>query len=276
MATLIVMYTLRRSGGLLLGPINRWLYASFAPKEHAFLIARREANKRGFTPESGRLIQLVTDGDNDLDCYAKRYFPEAIHTIDVMHVVEKLWTAGECIYEEGSKALNKWVERQKKRLYGGAAAQIVAELKRQLDSTPKTGPGNKGKRERLTDVIRYVEKRLDRMNYHELLAQDLEIGSGAVEGAVKNVIGKRCDHGGMRWIKERVEALIQLRCIEMNGQWDAFFAAVHDQMKADAAATGRRPRLQSESPAPLPAVLMPPAIGAQTHRTEAPALAEAA
>jgi len=276
MATLIVMYTLRRSGQYLLGPINRWIYVSFAPKEHAFQIARREANKRGFAPESGRLIQLVTDGDNDLDCYAKRYFPEAIHTIDVMHVIEKLWTAGECIHEEGSKALKKWVERQKKRLYGGAAAQIVAELKRQLNATPKTGPGNKGKRERLTDVIRYVEKRLDRMNYHELLAQDLEIGSGAVEGAVKNVIGKRCDHGGMRWIKERVEALIQLRCIEVNGQWDAFIAAVHDQLKADATATGRRPRLQSESPAPLPAVLGPPAVGGQTDRAVVPELAEAA
>ena len=119
-----------------------------------------------------------------------------------------------------------------------------------------------------------VSKSYDTVRAVETL--DLEIGSGAVEGAVKNVIGKRCDHGGMRWIKERVEALIQLRCIEINGQWDAFIAAVHDQMKADAAATGRRPRLQSESPAPLPAVLMPPAIAEQTDRTEAPALAEAA
>lgn len=276
MATLIVMYTLRRSGQYLLGPINRWIYASFAPKEHAFQIALREANKRGFTPESGRLIQLVTDGDNDLDCYAKRYFPKAIHTIDVMHVIEKLWTAGECIYEEGSRALKRWVERQKKRLYGGAAAKIVAELKCQLERTPRTGPGNKGKRERLTDVIRYIDKRLDRMNYHDLLAQDLEIGSGAVEGAIKNVIGKRCDHGGMRWIKERVEALIQLRCIEVNGQWDAFVAAVHDEMKADAIATGRRPRLQSQSPGPLPAVLDPTAAGGRTESTDQPALAEAA
>ena len=72
MATLIVMYTLRRSGPHLLGPINRWVYASFAPKEHAFQIARREANKRGFAPESARRIQIVTDGDLDLDCYAKR------------------------------------------------------------------------------------------------------------------------------------------------------------------------------------------------------------
>lgn len=267
MATLVVMYTLRRSGPLLLGPINRRIYASFAPKEHAFQIARREANKRGFGPGSGRLIQIVTDGDNDLDCYAKRYFPEATHTIDVMHVIEKLWTAGECIHAEGSHALAKWVTRQKKRLYAGRAAKIVRELERQLRRTPQTGPGNKGKRERLTDVIRYIGKRVARLNYHELLAQDLEIGSGPVEGAVKNVIGKRCDHGGMRWIKERAEALLQLRCIEINGQWDAFVAWAHERVRALATESGIRVRLQARVPAPLP-VVQPVA--------DAPALAEAA
>lgn len=256
MATLIVMYTLRRSGPHLLGPINRWVYASFGPKEHAFQVARREANKRGFAavPGQRRLIQLVTDGDLDLDCYATRYFPEAIHTIDVMHVIEKLWVAGECIHPEGSNELKKWVKRQKKRLYGGAAHQIVAELGRTLDTTARTGPGNKGKRERLARVAGYIEKRIDRMNYNELLALDLEIGSGPVEGTVKNVIGKRCDHGGMRWIKERVEALVQLRCIEINGHWDAFVASVHDQLKAEASATGIRKRLQTQSAAPLPEV----------------------
>jgi hypothetical protein len=276
MATLVVMYTLRRSGPHLLGPINRWLYASFAPKEHAFQIARREADKRGFARESGRLIQLVTDGDIDLDCYARRYFSEAIHTIDVMHVIEKLWTAGECIHPEGSRELKRWVDRQKKRLYGGRVPQIVAELQCQLDHTPRTGPGNKGKRERLTNVLGYIEKRLARMNYQQLLARDLEIGSGAVEGAVKYVIGKRCDHGGMRWIKERVEALVQLRCIEINGHWDGFVATVHDRLQAEASATGLRFRLQTQSAAPLPVVALTPAAGARTDATNPPCQAKAA
>ena len=252
MATLVVMYTLRRSGPDLLGPINRWIYASFAPKEHAFQIARREANKRGFDPESGRLVQLVTDGDLDLDRYAKRYFPQAIHTIDVMHVVEKLWIAGECIHPEGSRELKRWMNRQKKRLYGGAAAQIVVELQRTLQTTPRTGPGNKGKRERLTNVIRYIDKRLDRMNYKQLLARDLEIGSGAVEGAVKNVIGKRCDHGGMRWIKERVEALLQLRCIEINGDWDSFLSFVQNKLGAKTMQELERQTLLTTEQSPLP------------------------
>lgn len=259
MGTLVVMYTLRRSGSLLLGPINRRVYASFAPKEHAFQIARREADKRGFAQGSGRLIQLVTDGDLDLDCYAKRYFADATHTIDAMHVIEKLWKAGECIHPEGSPELKRWVARQKKRLFGGKVSEIVDELRRQVEKTPRTGPGNKGKRERLTNVAGYLEKRLAQLNYEELLKQDLEIGSGAVEGAVKNVMGKRCDHGGMRWIKERVEALLQLRCIEVNGDWDAFVATVHDRLKHEGTTTGRRARLQSESPAPLPIVIKPPA-----------------
>jgi hypothetical protein len=254
MATLVVMYTLRRSGPLLLGPINRWIYASFAPKEHAFQIALREAHKRGFTKESGRLIQLVTDGDPDLDCYARRYFPDAIHTIDIMHVIEKLWSAGAAIHKEGSKKLRRWVELQKKRLYGGKVALIVEELRHQLDRTPRTGPGNKSKRERLEKTLGYIEKRQAQMNYKELRAQDLEIGSGMVEGAVKYVLGTRCDHGGMRWINERAEALVQLRCIEINGQWDSFIMSVHNELMAEGGATGRRQRLQTQSPAPLPVV----------------------
>ena len=62
----------------------------------------------------------------------------------------------------------------------------------------------------------------------------------------------------MRWIKERLEALVQLRCIELNGQWDAFIAAVHDRLKAEATQSGRRSRLQSKSPAPLPEVVKLP------------------
>jgi hypothetical protein len=60
MATMVVMFTLRRGeDGERHGPINAWRYASFAPKRHAFAVAQREANKRGFGPESGKLVQLL-------------------------------------------------------------------------------------------------------------------------------------------------------------------------------------------------------------------------
>jgi hypothetical protein len=252
MSTLVVMYTLKRQGKYLLGPINRWMYASFAVKKHAFAIAKREALRRGFGPGSGKLIQLVTDGDPDLTRYGKEYFPDAMHTLDIMHALEKLWSAGECIHREGSKELRKWFDKQRDRLHDGKIRKVLAELRRHLEAIPKTGPGNKGKRERLSNAVHYLEKRIEQMNYDELIAKDLEISSGPVEGAIKYVVGRRCDHGGMRWQKERAEAILQLRCIELNGHWDAFISHIHDQIQQEGHTTGTRVRIQTTDAAPLP------------------------
>lgn len=252
MATMVVMYTLRRSGAQLLGPLNKRVYASFAPKRHVFEIARREADKRGFRTGSGRTVQIVTDGDENLADYAKEFFPDAIHTIDVMHVIEYLWIAGEALHREGSSELSAWVDEQKDRLYRGKIEDILSQLQTRLARIPVTGPGNKGRRTRLQTVIGYLKKREANMNYGELTRLDLELGSGAVEGAIKNIIGARFDHGGMRWIKERAEALLQLRCIEVNGDWDAFVDSVHADMKQAANATFSPLRLQQLTPEPLP------------------------
>lgn len=142
MGTMLVMFTLRKQprGSLLLGPINKTYYASFAQKRHAVEVARREATKRGFPPGTKRVIQVVTDGDNDLARYIVELFPTAMHTIDVIHVVEKLWDAGSSVHREGTPACRAWVETQKDALYAGNAAEIVAELDRQLARISKTGP----------------------------------------------------------------------------------------------------------------------------------------
>jgi hypothetical protein len=254
MATVVVMYTLRSEGTLLLGPINKWSYASFAPKKHAFEVARREANKRGFTADSGQIVQLVTDGDNDLETYAKQIFPEATyHTLDVAHVVERLWEAGGCFHREGSKALRKWIEEQKKLLFAGGIAEVLVNL-RKLNKALGRGKKKAKRRERLAEIIKYLKKRQAMMCYGELMDEDFEVGSGAVEGAVKHIIGKRCDQGGMRWIRERAESVIQLRCIELNGDWDRFIEFVHDSQRQRGIEHGLRVRIQRNEPAPLPEV----------------------
>jgi len=250
MATIVVMYTLRRSAdGTLEGPLNKKVYASYAPKRHVVAIARREADKRGFTRQSGKRIQVVTDGDNDLERYVDEFFPEAEHTIDVYHVVEYLWEAGECLYPEGSAELKEWVERQKAALYDGRVAEVIAELEHRLK---QLDPSRVSQRDRLAKIKEYLTKRQTKMDYKRLREQDLEISSGAVEGAVNYVIAKRFDSGGMRWIKERAEALLQLRCIEVNNDWEAFITFVHDQTRTQAQQEHRNLSLKCTQPAPLP------------------------
>ncbi len=230
LVTTVVMYTLQREGDLLLGPLNRRIYASFGPKRHAFEFAVEEAKRRGFGAGTDKTIQLLTDGDPDLHRYVDEYFsaekfPNRVVTVDVMHVLEKLWEAGRAQHAEGSEELAAWVDAQEDRLYGDDAAVVVSELRTMLAEVPKTGPGNKGRRKRLSEAIRYLENRLDKLAYGTYRERDLEVGTGQVEGAIKYVVAKRCDHGGMRWVRERAQAVIQLRCIDVNGHWNAFVDA---------------------------------------------------
>lgn len=252
MTTIVVMYTLRRGVGpdgelILKGPINRWQYASYAPKRHAFAIARREADKRGFHATSDKRVQIMTDGDEDLQRYANEFFPEARHSLDVIHVVEYLWKAGACLHREGSHALRGWVEEQKERLYGGKAKAIVRSLR-----ASKPHALTDRKRERLDQIINYLDKRIQMMDYADLEREDLELSSGVVEGAVRYIVAQRFDEGGMRWIKERAEALLQLRCIELNGDWNAFMSFVNKKITLKQRQSRRQIRLLRSAPEPLP------------------------
>ena len=56
----------------------------------------------------------------------------------------------------------------------------------------------------------------------------------------------------MRWIRERSEALLQLRCIEINEQWDAFVRFVHKRGPGDPNAPPERRKLLAKEPDPLP------------------------
>jgi len=256
-ATIVVMYTLRRStdgkgAPLLLGPINVRRYASFAPKRHAFAVARREADKRGFTKGSGKMIQIVTDGDEDFERYVREFFRGAKHTLDIIHAVEYLWKAGACLYKEGSEELAAWVEEMKDLLYAGRTLKLVNELSRRVGSIPRRGKANRVKRERLDKIAGYLGIRRKMMRYDQLRREDYEIATGMVEGAVKHVIAKRFDNGSMRWIRERAEALLQLRCIEINGDWDSFLSFVERRLETERHRLRAAPKLLTTQSSPLP------------------------
>ena len=121
-----------------------------------------------------------------------------------------------------------------------------------MNNAGKKGPGMKRRKETLEKIRKYLAKRIDKMIYKTLSEMDLEISSGAVEGAVNYVVAKRFDSGGMRWIKERAEALLQLRCIEVNNDWDKFISYVHDKTSRQAQACNENFFLKSKTAAPLP------------------------
>jgi hypothetical protein len=219
----VVMYTLKRGeDGKLHGPLNKKLYATFAGRQAAVLWARQEATKRGFSPETTKRVQIVLDGAKSLKAHLKALFPKAIFTLDVCHVVERFWRLGRHFHPEGSDALKAWVEKLKALLYEGRARTIVKRLQKMLRDTATRGPGTKSRRKALKSVLGYLRPRISMMRYGVWMLQDLVIATGQVEGAVRYLVGERFDCAGMRWTRTKAEALLHLRCIELNGDWQRF------------------------------------------------------
>jgi hypothetical protein len=229
-ATLVAMYTLcRGADDQLHGPINKRVWGSFASRKKMLQWARMEATRRGFGPRTNRLVQILVDGEKCLAQRMRKLFRKAIITLDIRHVEERLWQAGCAFHPEGSPELKAWVEELRTLLYrrtGQALVKRLAEMRRQIACR---GPGTKRKRSVLDNLIGYLTPRTKMMRYAKWMKQDLVIASGVIEGAVRYVIGERMDCSGMRWLEEKAEAILILRCIEVNGLWDHFFEWCHDR-----------------------------------------------
>jgi len=231
-----VIYTLHRTAdGTCEGPIHKRLYATFESHAALFKWLHQEAVKRGY---GTKRTLFLADGAEAIWDQQATWFPKAEPCIDWIHIVEKLWAAGRCLNREGSDLLAAWVgDRIRDLRSPHGVDKVIATLSAAHAAVAKTGPGNKAKREKLIDVITHLSKHRHRMPYHAFRRDDLDIATGAVEGAIRNLVRMRLDGPGMRWSRGRSECVLHLRCILLNGQWDQFAAQLARRGSLQLAAT---------------------------------------
>ncbi|MEQ1570559.1 MAG: transposase [Myxococcota bacterium] len=224
MAKVIVIYTLRRNrDGTLDGPINKRVIATFGSRRHAFTLALKEALKRGYGKKPS---YFLADGAQAIWAMQREFFPLATPCVDWYHVCEYLWRAGGTVFKEGSAELATWVHARKRELMAGSLDKMLETLRGLRSQIGKSGPGTKGRRERLAKAIGYLDGHRDHLRYKELARTDMDSATGAVEGAVNHVVGRRLDGSMMRWTCVRADHVLALRCVVVNGLWDHFAGAV--------------------------------------------------
>lgn len=195
------------------------------------------------------MVQIVIDGERCLRKELENLFPNAILTLDMRHAQERLWKVGRLFYEEGSPELAEWVQPLNRLLLEGRIDALVKRLRIILKSIPRRGPNTKNKRETLEKQIGYFEERRDIMHYDEYHKQDLVLATGVIEGACRYVVGDRLDCSGMRWTLAGAETLLQLRCIELNGDWEDFIRWIEGQT-SEHAQRGRLVKVRREKSRP--------------------------
>lgn len=169
-------------------------------------------------PQGKQDLVCIMDGARSLWLLQREYLPDATPIIDIFHVTEKLWAVAHCFEPEGSKAAEDRVTHYLRMMLDGKVDSVRGLFQRFLNQKE----WHKSKREALQNAINYLKKNRDAMQYHRYLAKGYPIGSGAVEGACKHVIGDRLCHSGMRWELAGAQDVLHLRTIRLNSQWDRF------------------------------------------------------
>jgi len=215
-------------------PVNKRLFATLEGKEAALLFtAKQVARQQG--PHIRDQVAL-TDGSDALQKRVQTQFPDFTLVLDCIHAIEYLWKAANALLGETSPQRTTWVRVRAQQMLSGQTGVLIDDL-RAIASTAEAVVG-----ETLLSVAAYYERNQAYMRYGEYLADGWPIATGVIEGACRHLVKDRCELSGMRWTQSGAEALLQLRSVAENGDWEAFHAFRRTQRQVTA--YGRMPSNQ--------------------------------
>jgi len=169
-------------------------------------------------PGHDRPVICLMDGERALWDAQAVYFPEAVGVLDLFHVLERLWAVAHSFHTEGSDEAKEFVEQRLRDLLQGRVGYVISGLRRRLKAEKLSGQ----RREVVRSALEYLGNNKAHMRYDEYLAAGYPIGSGVAEGACRHLVKDRMEQTGMRWTREGAQAMLHVRALYLNGQWEEF------------------------------------------------------
>ncbi|MDB5349288.1 MAG: hypothetical protein JWN86_535 [Planctomycetota bacterium] len=193
------------------------------------LFSRLETELAARNSGHDRPVICLMDGERALWDMQREHFSGAVGILDLFHVLERLWAVAHCFHKEGSDPARQYVEERLRDLLQGRVGYVIAGLRRRLSGEKLGGP----KRKVVRSAVEYLANNREHMRYDEYLAAGYPIGSGVAEGACRHLVKDRPEQTGMRWTVEGAQAMLHVRALYLNDQWEDFieFRAEREQTR---------------------------------------------
>ena len=218
-------------------PIAKELRATLEGKGVALTRLAARAAQREHPAIQHRVA--LTDGAEALQQQMTAHLPGYTLVLDVIHASEYLWDAANALLGERHPERTAWMRRHLTPLLAGQSAAVIAALEHAAaDPTLTAAP-----RQALLRAAGYYRRNEPYMRYDEYLARGWPIGTGVVEGACGHLVKDRMQQAGMRWTQPGAQALLDLRAVRLNGDWDAYWRFHRERQHA------RRYRTATPAPA---------------------------
>lgn len=215
--------------------LNVQVAASMAGKQVAFAELAERVGRRD--PEGEKPIVVFLDGERALEdqlliCFREAGLEARIDAVvlDILHVMEYLWEAGTALHGEKGTGRTAWVREHALAILEGRVGRVIGGLKQILTKQDLRTSQVKA----LQKAITYFENHKHMMHYDRYLALGYPIATGLIEGTCGSLIKDRADRSGSRWSAAGIQAVLNLRAVMKNGDWDDYWSyymrAEHDRL----------------------------------------------
>ena len=174
-------------------------------------------------PNQKRAWVVLVDGQpiqlKILKQVMKKQKLKATIVLDFIHVLEYLWKAAYCFFDEESPEAEDWVRERALKVLGGQASDVAAGIRRSCTKRNL----NAKERENADKCADYLLKYKNYLRYDQYLSSGYPIATGVIEGACRYLIKDRMDITGARWGLQGAEAVIKLRAIIVSNDFDEYF-----------------------------------------------------
>lgn len=122
--------------------------------------------------------------------------------------------------EFGDRAAEAWVAGQARTILAGGSEQAAASISAAADAVGLRPGSRKG----IDDAVGYLKNKAAYLRYDTALTEGFPIATGIVEGACRHLVKDRLDITGARWGLSGAEAVLKLRALRSNGDFDTYWA----------------------------------------------------
>lgn len=180
-----------------------------------------EADRRD--PDRKRRWVALVDGNNHqidrIQAEAEARGLSITIVIDLIHVLEYLWGAVWCFFAEADTAAETWVRDRALAVLEGHARDVATGIRRRATASRLT----KQKRIKADACATYLTNKADYLDYPTALAEGWPVASGVIEGTCRYLVADRMDITGARWSLDGAEAVLKLRAVRANNDFDDYY-----------------------------------------------------
>jgi hypothetical protein len=146
------------------------------------------------------------------------HFAFAQGTLDIFHALEHVSAAAKVQFGDDTPQARQWQDQARTALLTEGSSGIT----RLLEETRLLAV-RAPQRAALTELGNYLQPHAGRLNYPERLAAGRPIGSGLIEGACKNYVGRRLKQTGARWLIPNANRMATLGSLAYADQWTDYW-----------------------------------------------------